>query len=64
MSEVSAPRYFAGLVSIHAQLRSRHLCQTPLYGGEAYPVRTWLSSWNRFIQIQIQNTEVAAVFKL
>ena len=52
MSEVFAPRYLAGLVSTHGWLRSRHLCQTPLNGGEAYPVRTWLSSWNRAIQIQ------------
>ena len=28
-------------------MRSRHLCQTLLNGGEAYPVHTWLSSWNR-----------------
>ena len=32
-------------------LRSRHLCQTPLNGGEAYPVRAWLLSWKRAIQI-------------
>ena len=32
MSEVCAPRYLAGLVSTHGQLRSRHLCQTPLNG--------------------------------
>ena len=44
MSEVFAPRYLAGLVSTHGHLRSQHLCQTPFYGGEAYPVRTWLSS--------------------
>ena len=35
---------------------SRHLCQTPLNGGEAYPVRTWLLSWNRAIQIQNTNS--------
>ena len=45
MSEVCAPRYLAGLVSTHGQLRSPHLCRTPLHVGEAYPVRTWLSSW-------------------
>ena len=54
MSEVFkfAPRYLAGLVSTHRWMRSRHLCQTPLNGGEAYPVRTWLLSWTRAIQIQ------------
>ena len=52
MSEVFAPRYLAGLVSTHGYLRSRHLCQTPLNGVEAYPVRTWLTSWNCAIQIQ------------
>ena len=57
MSEVFAPRYLAGLVSTHGYLRSRHLCQTPLNGGEAYPVRTWLLSWKRAIQIQIQNIQ-------
>ena len=44
MSEVFAPRYLAGLVSTHGELRSRHLCQTPFKGGEAYPVHTWLVS--------------------
>ena len=56
MSEVFAPRYLAGLVSTHGKLRSWHSSQTPLNGGEAYRLRTWLSSWNRAIQIQIQNT--------
>ena len=59
MSEVFAPRYLAGLVSTHGQLRSRHLCQTPLNGGEAYPVRTWPLSWNRAIQIQNTNIHTA-----
>ena len=49
MCEVFAPIYLAGLVSTHGQLRSRHLCQTPLKGGEVHPVRTWLTSWNRAI---------------
>ena len=39
-------RYLAGLVSTHGKLRSRQLCQTPLNRGEAYHVRTWLSSWS------------------
>ena len=38
----------------HSWIVKRQLCQTPLNGGEAYPVRTWLSSWNRAIQIQKQ----------
>ena len=46
MSEVYALTYLAGLVSTYGYLRRRHLCQTPSRGGEAYPVRTWLSSWN------------------
>ena len=29
--------------------RSWGFCQMPLKGGEAYPVQTWLSSWNRAI---------------
>ena len=62
MSEVFAPRYLAGLVSTHGWLRSRHLCQTPLNGGEAYPVRTWLLSWNRAIQIQKEECMVSAQY--
>ena len=38
MSDVCAPRYLAGLVSTQEKLRSPHLCQVPLNGGEAYPV--------------------------
>ena len=53
MSEVCAPRYLAGLMSTHGELRSRHLCQMPLKGGGADPVRTWLSSWNRAIHEHI-----------
>ena len=36
----------SNLVAIHGWLSSRHLCQKPLNGGKAYPVRvhTWLSS--------------------
>ena len=45
MSEVRTPRYLAGLVPTHGCLRSRRLCQMPLNGGEAYPVRTWLSCY-------------------
>ena len=30
------------------------MCQKPLNGGEAYPVRTWLSSWNRARQTDRQ----------
>ena len=40
MSEVCAPRYLAGLMSTHRHLRSRHLCQRPLQGVEAYHLRT------------------------
>ena len=46
MSEVCALRYSAGLVSTYGNLRRQHLCQTPSCGGEAYPLPTWLSSWN------------------
>ena len=41
MSEVCAPRYLAGL---GLTLRRRHLCQKPLKGGDAYPMRIWLSA--------------------
>ena len=54
MSEVCAPRYLAGLSCTHEYLRSERLCQTPLNRGDAYPVRTWLSSWNRAIHAYIQ----------
>ena len=53
MSEVCTPRYLAGFVSTHGELRSRHLCQTPLNGGGAYPVHTWMSSWSRAIHTYI-----------
>ena len=30
-----------------------HECSSLIFfGGEAYPLRTWLTSWNRAIQIQ------------
>ena len=48
-----APRYLAGLMTTQGSLTSRQLCQMPLNGGEAYPVRTWLSSWNRSIHIYV-----------
>ena len=46
MSGVCAPRYLLGPVSTHGWSTSLHLYQTPLSEGEAYPVHTWLSSWN------------------
>ena len=48
MSEVCAPRYC--LVSTHGWLKAGTCAERPL-NGEAYPVRTWLSSWNRAIHI-------------
>ena len=50
MSEVFAPRYLAGLMSTYGYLRSRHLCQTPLNGGEALP-RAYLAD-----QLESRNT--------
>ena len=52
MSEVFAPRYLAGLVVYPWVVEKPALVQTPLNGGEAYPVRTWLLSWNRALHIQ------------
>ena len=54
MGEVCTPKYLADLVPTHGWLRSQHLCQMPLDGGEAYPVRTWLSCWNRATHTDMQ----------